>query len=160
MNKTYDLTKKQLIDNRIALPIMWASTADIKHDNDVEMDGYIKCTDTLTLMVLKCPIDMGFDFVMVTDPEKDYTQRTGWMVASDVEAWNEDEIKKEKLMTDAGLNMIDTDWYLDILLDFMLEIDVLKYFLGKDESGIKKDILKLEEACNSVMARLQKGELK
>jgi len=93
------MTKQALIDNKIALPIMWASTADIKHDNDVEMDGYINCTDTLTLMVLKCPIDMDFDFVMVTDPEKDYTQRTGWMFASDVGAWNEDEIKKEKLMT-------------------------------------------------------------
>ena len=45
-------------------------------------------------MVLKCPIDIGFDFVMVIDPDKPYTQRTGWMVASDVEAWN---IEKENL---------------------------------------------------------------
>ena len=94
MNKTYDLTKKQLIDNIVSLPIMWTSTADIKHDNDVEMDGYVHCTDTLTLTVLKCPIDIGFDFVMVIDPAKEYTERTGWMVASDVEAWNCEEIKE------------------------------------------------------------------
>jgi hypothetical protein len=92
--KTYELTKKQLIDNIISLPIMWASTANINDDNDIEMDAYIDCTETLTLMVLKCPIDIGFDFVMVIDPAKEYTQRTGWMVMSDVEAWN---IEKENL---------------------------------------------------------------
>jgi len=84
----YEMNKQALIDNKIALPIMWASTANIKDDNDVEMDAYIDCTETLTLMVLKCPIGIGFDFVMVIDPDKPYTQRTGWMVMSDVEAWN------------------------------------------------------------------------
>ena len=91
--KTYEMNKQELIKNKIAMPIMWASTGDINNDNDVEMDDYLDCTDTLTLMVLKCPIDIGFDFVMVLDPEKWYTQRTGWMVASDVETWNEDEIE-------------------------------------------------------------------
>ena len=90
----YEMNKQELIDNKIALPIMWASTADVNHDNDIEMNDYIDCTDTLTLMVLKCPIDIGFDFVMVTDPDKEYTQRTGWMIASDVEIWNE-EIKEK-----------------------------------------------------------------
>ena len=81
--------KQELIDNKIALPIMWASTADITHDNDVEMDDYIDCTETMTLRVLKRPVDdIGFNFVMVVDPAKDYDQRTGWMVISDVEAWN------------------------------------------------------------------------
>ena len=152
----YELTKKQLIDHKIALPIMWASTANINHDNDVEMDDYINCTDTLTLMVLKCPDDIAFDFVMVIDPEKKYTSRTGWMVASDVEAWNEERIE----MTDEGLNLIDIDWYLDLLLDFLLEMDVLKYCLSKDGPEIKKDVLKVEEACHSLAAKLKKGELK
>ena len=93
------MNKQELIDNEIALPIAWASTADIKNDNDVEMDAYIDCTETLTLMVLKCPItlyadDIAFDFVMVIDPEKKYTSRTGWMVASDVEAWNNASIQE------------------------------------------------------------------
>ena len=85
------MSKQELIEDNIALPIMWASTADVTHANDVEMDNYIDCTDTLTLAVLKCPIDIGFDFVMVIDPDKPYTQRTGWMVMSDVEEWNEEE---------------------------------------------------------------------
>ena len=88
------MNKQELIGNKIALPIMWASTADITHDNDVEMGDYIDCTDTLTLAVLKCPIDIGFDFVMVVDPAKDYDQRTGWMVASDVRSWNNEERKE------------------------------------------------------------------
>ena len=85
----YKMNKQELIDNKIALPIMWASTANINNDNDVEMDDYIDCTDTLTLRVLKCPVDdIGFEFVMVVDPAKEYTERTGWMVMSDVEEWN------------------------------------------------------------------------
>jgi hypothetical protein len=86
------MNNQELIGNKIALPIMWASTADITHDNDVEMDDYIDCTETMTLRVLKCPVnDIGFDFVMVVDPDKPYTQRTGWMVASDVRSWNNEE---------------------------------------------------------------------
>jgi len=84
----YEMNKQQMIDNKISLPIMWSSTADIPNDNDVDMESTINCTETLEIIVLKCPDHISFIFVRVSDPDSGYTPRTGYMTLSDVEVWN------------------------------------------------------------------------